>query len=156
MRHGQAVDAYSVASDAERRLTELGRRQSVAIAKALGARALAPTHVYASPFVRAVETAEAVTGALGLTGPVRPHAPLVPGHAGPKALSILDAHGPSDRVLLVSHEPTVRVLGGMLGRLELPPFPTSGVAVFDVDAHPRFLGRLDPELGWRGPDDLGF
>ncbi len=156
MRHGQSVEAYSAADDAGRRLTELGRRQSAAIARALEARSLIPTHVYSSPFVRAVETAHAVTSALGLPGPVRPHPPLVPGTASATALAVLDAHGEADRVLLVSHEPTVRVLGGFLGRLDLPPFPTSGVAVFDVDAEHRFLGRLDPELGWRGPDDLGF
>ncbi len=156
MRHGQAVDAYAAASDGQRHLTALGRRQSAEVALAMAARDLVPTHVYTSPLVRAVQTAEAVSHTLRLEVAIPAHAPLVPGGTTAKALSILEAHAPDDRVLLVSHEPTVRVLGGFLGQLELPPFPTSGVAVFEVGAARRFLGRLDPEHGWRGADDLGY
>ena len=156
MRHGQAVDAYAATSDAQRHLTALGRRQSVGVARGLHGQGLVPTHVYTSPLVRAVQTAEAVAHALDLDVPIPAHAPLVPGSASASALSVLDAHADGDRVLLVSHEPTVRVLGGFLGQLELPPFPTSGVAVFDIGESRRFLGRLDPERGWRPPDDLGY
>lgn len=156
MRHGQAVDAYAAASDAQRHLTAIGRRQSAEVALGLQGQGLVPTHVYTSPLVRAVQTAEAVSHTLGLAGPIPAHPPLVPGSATAKALSILDQHGPDDRVLLVSHEPTVRVLGGFLGQLDLPPFPTSGVAIFELGEQRRFLGRLCPDRGWRPPDDLGY
>lgn len=153
MRHGEAAPAHPSQGDAERRLTESGRRECGAIARALRGRDLIPTHVYASPFARALETAEVVRAALGLDGPLAPLAPLVPGGPSGPALAVLDEHADEHHVLFVSHEPTVRTLGRALG-VELPPFPTAGLAVFDGAR--AFLGRLDPRLGWREPTDLGY
>lgn len=151
MRHGEAVDAYAAASDSQRHLTSRGRTESASVAQRLLERGLVPTHVYTSPFVRAVQTAEVVAHALGLEVEVPAHAPLVPGGPSGPALAVLDAHDPDDRVLLVSHEPTVRSLAAAIGQVDLPPFATSGVAVFEVTETTRLVGRVDPHAGWRGP-----
>ncbi len=155
MRHGQAIDARQAASDAQRYLTERGRADVAVAAEGLRAAGFAPTHVYSSPYVRAVQTAEVVVHALGVEGLVPSVASLVPGNSA-QALGVLAAHGDDDRVLLVSHEPTVRVLSAQLGGFEFPPFPSSGVAVFETGDANRFLGRHDPRVGWRDAADRGY
>jgi len=155
MRHGQAVDPRAAASDAQRHLTAEGRLEAVRVAESLRVANLIPTHVYTSPLVRAVQTAEAVAHALALDLAIPARASLVPGGKTADSVEILRAHGGDERILLVSHEPTVRVLSAHLGGLELPPFPTAGVACFAREPT-RFLGRVDPRAGWRGPDDAGY
>lgn len=155
MRHGAAVDSRQAASDAQRHLTAQGRSDVARVAEALRAGGLVPTAVHTSPYVRAVQTAEAVAHTLGLEGPVPAHPALVPGGSS-AALEVLENYGDGDRVLLVSHEPTVRVLSAELGGFDFPPFPTGGVAVFELDEARHFLGRLDPRVGWRDANDRGY
>ena len=161
MRHGQAVDSRLASTDAERHLTTLGRRESARAGAALRAQGMVPTHIYASPYVRAMQTACAVAQALGYEGEVPALSALIPGGAVARIGPTLEAHGAGDRILLVSHEPTVRALSAQVGNITLPPFPTSGVAVFErlESAQPesaQLLGRLDPRVGWRGPADLDY
>jgi len=155
MRHGQAVDPRAAASDAQRHLTAEGRLEAIRVAEALRAANLVPTQVYTSPLVRAVQTAEAVAHALALDAAIPARASLVPGGKTADSAELVHAHGGAERVLLVSHEPTVRVLSAHLGGLDLPPFPTAGVACFSLEPI-RFLGRVDPRVGWRGPEDVGY
>lgn len=156
MRHGQASDPRLAATDAQRHLTKAGRVEAVAMAWALRDAGFVPTHIYTSPLVRAVQTAEAVAYSLAFEGPIPARAALVPGGKTADAMSILDEHSDEERVLLVSHEPTVRVVSGHLGGVQLPPFPTAGVAIFDVGESVTLRGRMDPRVGWRGPADLGY
>lgn len=157
MRHGAAVDPRQASSDATRHLTLAGREDTRRVAATLRVQGLVPTHVFSSPLVRAVQTAEVAAAALGLEGPIAAHPPLVPGGVSAHALAVLDARAEADTVLLVSHEPTVRVLSSHLAGIDFPPFPTSGVAVFERADTVRFLGRVDPRVNeWRGPDDLGY
>lgn len=156
MRHGEAVDPRRAASDSQRHLTRHGRAQSCKVALLMRDHGLVPTHLYTSPFVRAVQTAEVVAAALGFEGPIPAHPPLVPGGGSVQALGLLDAHAPDDRVLLVSHEPTVRVLSSHLAGVDFPGFPTSGLAAFEIGETKRLIGRIDPRVGeLRGPEDLG-
>lgn len=155
MRHGAAVDPSRAATDSQRHLTERGRAESRTAGRLMRKHGLVPTHLYTSPLVRAVQTAEVVAAALGLEGPIPAHPPLVPGGGSERAFGVLDAHVSDDRVLMVSHEPTVRALAGHLAGFDFPGFPTGGVAVFEVGETPRFLGRIDPRVGeLRGPEDL--
>lgn len=157
MRHGEAVDPYS-ASEPHRHLTAHGRRVSHDVGIALRARGLVPTAIYASPLVRAVQTAERVADATGFAGEIQIEAHLVPGGTGAVALDVLGRHGGDDVVLLVSHEPTVRGLAAQLSGLGsgFPSFRTSGVAVVVVDGeHCMLEGRIDPNgMRWRDASDL--
>ena len=156
MRHGEAVDPRHAATDSQRHLSERGRADSRVVATLMSGHGFVPTHVYTSPFVRALQTAEVVAHVLDLDGPIPTHPPLVPGGTI-MALSILDAHHSEDRVLLVSHEPTVRVLSAHLARFDFPGFPTSGVAIFELGEANRFIGRIDPRVReLRGPTDLAY
>ncbi len=158
IRHGEASDPHASA-DGSRHLTPRGREVSRQVALALRDRGIIPTHVYTSPLVRAVQTAEILAHAVEHSGPVVTHDPLVPNGSSARALGVLSRHPQDDVVALVTHEPLVRALAGHLLSVggSFPGFRTSGAAVVDVDDEGRstLLGRLDPSsLAWRGPDDL--
>ena len=151
MRHGEAVDP-GAAPDPQRWLTERGRAASARVAEAMAERGFAPTHLYTSPLVRAVQTAEIVAHATEHPGPVRVEAHLVPGGTTARAVAPLDALPDDAVVWMVTHEPTVRVLAGHLSGLgSFPGFRTSAVAVVsrDESGAGRLVGRLDPtSLAW--------
>ncbi len=157
IRHGEASDPHA-SSDGSRYLTRRGREVSASVAQGLAARGIVPTHIYTSPLVRAVQTAEILAHAIAYPGPVVVHDPLVPGSTTARALAILDPHAPEHVVALVTHEPTVRALAGHLSGLggAFPGFRTSGAAVIDVDdGEGALVGRFDPStMSWRDPSDL--
>jgi phosphohistidine phosphatase len=96
LRHGDAEDG---SPDAERKLTEKGRRQSRAAGDALAALGVKLEACLASPKVRAAQTAELACEALGVEPELEPK--LAGGRFDPEAL----AAGLGDEVLLVGHDP---------------------------------------------------
>ncbi|MFK7985127.1 MAG: histidine phosphatase family protein [Sandaracinaceae bacterium] len=145
VRHGEAVGAHVAGGDENRYLTPNGRATSDRVAAALDQLGHTPTHIYTSPLVRAVQTAERFAHAASHPGPVVTHRPLVPGGPTAQALAVLEAHGDTDTIALVSHEPTVSTLSAFLTQSRPLGFPTSGVAVLDGNAHgARLIGRFDP------------
>ena len=96
LRHGDAEDG---SPDAERKLTEKGRRQSKAAGAALAALGVKLEACLASPKVRAAQTAELACEALGLEPELEPK--LAGGRFDAEAL----AAGLGDEVLLVGHDP---------------------------------------------------
>jgi phosphohistidine phosphatase len=96
LRHGDAEDG---SPDAERKLTEKGRRQSRAAGAALAALGVKLEACLASPKVRAAQTAELACEALGVEPELEPK--LAGGPFDPEAL----AAGLGDEVLLVGHDP---------------------------------------------------
>ena len=96
LRHG---DAEEGSPDAERKLTEKGRRQSTAAGAALAALGVKLEACLASPKVRAAQTAELACEALGVEPELEPK--LAGGRFDAEAL----AAGLGDEVLLVGHDP---------------------------------------------------
>ncbi|MGZ5339538.1 MAG: SixA phosphatase family protein [Thermoleophilaceae bacterium] len=96
LRHGDAEDG---SPDAERRLTEKGRRQSTAAGAALAALGVKLEACLASPKVRAAQTAELACEALGVEPELEPK--LAGGRFDAEAV----AAGLGDEVLLVGHDP---------------------------------------------------
>ena len=96
LRHGDAEDG---SPDAERKLTEKGRRQSKAAGAALAALGVKLEACLDSPKVRAAQTAELACEALGLEPELEPK--LAGGRFDAEAL----AAGLGDEVLLVGHDP---------------------------------------------------
>lgn len=96
LRHGDAEDG---SPDAERKLTEKGRRQSKAAGAALAALGVKLEACLASPKVRAAQTAELACEALGVEHELEPK--LAGGRFDAEAL----AAGLGDEVLLVGHDP---------------------------------------------------
>lgn len=106
LRHGPAADHAFDGGDSHRPLTPEGRARVAAVAGALAAEG--PFVVLASPYVRALSTAEIVASACGVTH-LETRKALVPG--GPFEEVLEELVGSTfPRVLLVSHEPTVSSL----------------------------------------------
>lgn len=102
LRHGEA-EPHGAANDDDRALTDRGRDQSRAAGRALNALEVVFQDVYASPKVRARDTAALACEALG-TAPVE-HEPLRSGFTADDAAALLHAAGEDHRVLLVGHDP---------------------------------------------------
>src|ERR1044072_1218249 len=103
LRHGEAVP-HDSKPDAERELTPRGRRQAEAAGAALAAVNEEFVACYASPKVRAWETAELACAHLNVD-PVAEDS-LANGFSRVDALALLEAHGADAKVLVVGHEPS--------------------------------------------------
>lgn len=80
IRHAEAVD-HAPQGDAHRALTPRGRRQARRVARALERRDLELDLLLHSPWLRAVQTADALTPALEGETRVTPHLAAAPGEA---------------------------------------------------------------------------
>lgn len=109
LRHGEAEPRAN--SDPERRLTTHGREQVLRSAARLLGEPLQA--IIASPYVRAQQTAALVQGALGFVEPVRTVSWLTPDSDPQQVIAELDRLG-LEHVLLVSHQPLVGALVGLL------------------------------------------
>ena len=101
LRHGEAVPHESK-PDHDRELTPRGRGQSELAGQALAALGAEFDACYASPKVRAWETASLACAALNVD-PVREDS-LSNGFSRVDALALLDAH--DGNILVVGHEPS--------------------------------------------------
>lgn len=103
LRHGEAEPHGSCESDAARPLTARGKEQSVVAGRAMAALGCMFDHAFASPKVRARDTARLAVAALGLE--MVEHPPLGAGFSRADALELADLLGVDGRLLVVGHEP---------------------------------------------------
>jgi len=136
LRHGDAADAAEGQPDAERPLTEKGRRQATAAGRALARLGVELDACLASPRVRARDTAELACAALAV--PVELEPALRGGWFDAEAL----AAGRGGQVLLVGHEPdlstAVRELTGATARMR-----KGGLAAVDEGTLQLLLGPAE-------------
>jgi phosphohistidine phosphatase len=126
LRHGEAEPARH--SDAERQLTSYGRQQASRAAEALSGCTL--QRVLVSPYVRAQQTADLFCQALGYTGLRETVDWLTPESSSRRGIEQLDRYR-DEAILLVSHQPLVGDLGGLLingHRQEPLPMGTASLA----------------------------
>lgn len=131
LRHGQAEP--QARSDAERALTAQGCQEVRQVAVQLEGRALGA--ILASPYVRAQQTAALVREALGFTGGIHTVPWLTPDSDPREVLAQLDQYA-VDELLLVSHQPLVGALAGLLlhGHRQQPlPMHTASLAELEGD-----------------------
>jgi phosphohistidine phosphatase len=102
LRHGEAVP-HDSKPDEERELTARGERQAIAAGEGLARLGLEFDACYASPKVRAMDTAKLACQALNIE-PIA-HDPVAGGFDRDDAVELLRAHGDDARVLVVGHEP---------------------------------------------------
>lgn len=136
LRHAHAGDPERWAGDdAERPLSEKGRRQAERVGRMLAGADDAPDLVITSPLVRARQTAEIVAGELGvdvavdrrLTGPLYTE----------EIEDILAGAGTSERPCLVGHDPDFSsVLGELVGVAAIP-MRKGALARIDFDGRVR-------------------
>src|SRR6185295_12668126 len=103
LRHGEAVP-HDSKPDADRELTPRGERQSIAAGEALARLGVEFAACYTSPKVRARDTARLACRSLNIE-PVEEEV-LADGFDRDDALALFHAHGDSDRLLAVGHEPS--------------------------------------------------
>ena len=126
LRHGQAEP--KARTDAQRNLTDVGRREVEGAAAPLRDQSLQV--ILVSPYQRAQQTAEIVRQALGFTGPVETVPWLTPDSDPADAMLYLDRRT-EQRLLLVTHQPLVGALGVWLvsGHRDAPlPMATASLA----------------------------
>lgn len=107
LRHGEAVP-HGARPDFERELTEKGERQSRAAGAALAALDVRPTACYASPKVRARDTARIACEPLGIE--VQEVDAIAGGFDRGDLRDLLSAHRDGECVLVVGHEPDLSQL----------------------------------------------
>lgn len=114
VRHAEAVDETLALRDPYRHLTPRGRTQARALGDRLRWHDCLPTRIWASPLVRAVQTAELVAHGLNADTQVEIVPALAPDgnarelHQAVRALSVLEA------VMLVGHEPALSAIGSLI------------------------------------------
>jgi len=132
LRHGEAEP--HARSDDQRNLTEHGRKQVLRSAAHLLGQPL--DAIVVSPYVRAQQTAGLVHDALGFEDPLVTVSWLTPDSNPDRVIAELDALG-LENVLLVSHQPLVSSLLGLLvhgSRQSGEPMSTASLAELEGDA----------------------
>lgn len=119
--------------DEARPLTKKGRKKMARIARGLFNQSTKFSHLYASPLVRAVQTAEIMAECFQLK-PAEPTELLVPEASPESLLPFLNQHEEEDALALVGHEPHVSALLAFLltgeTRAHLP-FKKGGMALLE-------------------------
>lgn len=104
VRHGIAEDHGTRSSDEERALTEEGREKMKEAARGFRRLDLQIARIFASPLVRARQTAEILADELGLKVDLMKE--LAPGHAPASVCDVLKPHrGKLPSAAVVGHEP---------------------------------------------------
>ena len=139
LRHGEAEP--TARSDAERRLTEHGCQQVRQAAVQLKGRPLRT--ILVSPYVRAQQTAALVVEALGFSGQLQTVPWLVPESDLRQVLRQLDGYS-VDELLLVTHQPLVGALGGLLihGHRQ-QPLPMQTASLAELEGEELAAGLMD-------------
>jgi phosphohistidine phosphatase len=122
LRHGDA-EPHGTRPDAERQLTERGRRQAQAAGRAFARMGVAFGAILTSPKARASETAELALAQMSESQRelLELHPPLASGMRAPEALDVLAGVPAGGPLLLVGHEPDLSSIVGELagGRVDL-------------------------------------
>ena len=117
IRHADAVGEGPGLPDEHRFLSAEGRAAARALGALLAEAGIAVGAAVTSPLVRAVQTAELVTGAIGWGGPVEATVRLAPGCAVRSAAEWLGGRAAtlSGALLAFGHEPSISSLAELLG-----------------------------------------
>ncbi len=137
MRHGEA-EPYGSRPDSERELTAHGRKEVLSSAARLMGQPL--TAIYASPYLRAQQTAQLVREALGFEPEIRTVEWLTPEVDPDRVAEQLVS---VSNVLLVSHNPLV---GNLLSYLQhgagYPPEKVSTAGLAELEHSELLIGSM--------------
>ncbi len=109
-RHGIAEDAVAGQSDAERALTDLGKKKTAEVVRTARRGGVDPSLIISSPYLRAIQTARIAADEFGYRDEVLRTEALVP-HGTPEDVwSELRDYGDERAILLAGHEPLLSQL----------------------------------------------
>lgn len=126
LRHADAAHETLAMRDPHRHLTPAGRKQARGIGDRLRWHDCTPTHIWSSPLVRAVQTAELVAAGLASEVPVEIMPALAPDENPRGVVAALAALPADASVILVGHEPGLSAVGALL--VGQPEFASLGKA----------------------------
>jgi phosphohistidine phosphatase len=149
VRHAEAIVRSGATPDASRYLTTKGRLAFRKIARRVRKTGIAPSVIFTSPLLRAVQTAEILAERLNHEGPVVVARELSPGFEHRGLRSLLHGTGDLREAAFVGHEPDLGNLAATL--LALPGRFTlrkGAVLALEVDIGvpkraAKFLWRAD-------------
>lgn len=118
VRHAEAVQEQAGIDDAARWLSPHGRAQARAAAALVAARGVTFSRFFASPRVRAVQTAELFASALGFAGAIEILPALSYTEPPEQAVRALSKAGGVEDVAAFGHMPTIAVIAARLGQSE--------------------------------------
>lgn len=138
LRHGEAEP--QARSDPERRLTVQGRADVRRVAECLAGRPLQA--IFASPYVRAQQSAALVREVLGFAGPVNTLSWTTPESSPRQALDRL-ADYQGEEWLLVTHQPFVGQLASLLlhGHVQ-DPLPMGTAYLAELEGESTLAGGM--------------
>ena len=125
VRHAEAAPGEP---DALRELTPAGRDQARALGMELAANGIRPEVILTSPLVRARQTAETVSLAVGV--PVEIDERLGPGATAESVEEAVEGRG--ETVLAVGHQPDLPRIAAQLTGEPPPDFPPAGIVAVEL------------------------
>jgi phosphohistidine phosphatase len=142
LRHGIAEERRVGRADSTRKLTGAGKvklRQVLETARAAGAQ---PSLILASPYVRAVETAEMAAEILGCADPIVQTDALLPSSPLQAVWRLIREHAGQAAILLAGHEPLLSetasfLLGASAASIDLKKGALLRIDLDRVDEAPR-------------------
>ena len=114
LRHGIAEDHAPSGSDADRALTAEGRRKLALVLERAAAGGVRPDAILTSPYVRAVQTAQAAADALNPKKELVKVTALTPEGTPEGVWDALRDYREMEQVLMAGHEPLLSQLTGFL------------------------------------------
>jgi phosphohistidine phosphatase len=114
LRHGVAEEGGAGSSDAERALTDDGRRKLRQVLELAADARVEPALILSSPFKRALQTAQIAKEVLKYKDEIFRANALIPGADPQDAWSEVRAHAAAESLLLVGHNPLFANLAAYL------------------------------------------
>lgn len=114
IRHADSAPETVAVRDPHRNLTAHGRTQARALGERMRWHDCSPTHVWTSPLVRAVQTAELVCSGMNPELTVDSLPALAPDGALRDVVAALKALPALSGVMLVGHEPSLSAIGALI------------------------------------------
>jgi phosphohistidine phosphatase len=139
VRHAASIDETIAVRDPYRNLTAKGRMQARALGDRMRWHDCTPTHIWTSPLVRAVQTAELVAIGMHCELVIESRPDLAPEGSPRDVVAAASALPPESGLVLVGHEPALSAIGALL--VGDPAFP--GLAKAEA------VRILDGAVRWR-------
>jgi phosphohistidine phosphatase len=153
LRHGIAEDRAESGRDADRALTDDGRKKLTKVLERARKAGVTPTLILSSPLKRAFETAEIAAKELGYSSEISITNSLTPDSSPHRVWTEIRAHRDEPALLLAGHEPLFSAtVASMLGSSRsMVEFKKAGLVRIDFDslgAEPRgvLMWMITPKL----------
>lgn len=144
VRHGIAAEREEwEGADDERPLTERGAKRVSQVAAGLLWLEAEPTHIFSSPLVRALETADILQASLSIPSAIKRVEELLPDANPERLLAVFRDLPPECSVVCVGHEPHLGLAASVMltGKPSTAfPFKKAGACLIELPSPPK-IGR---------------